>query len=43
MKKIVALLLLFPMGCTPAVAAEVWDDGSMRVPGYSKTRTCYKS
>ena len=43
MKKIVALLLLFPMGCTPAVAAEVWEDGSMQVPGYSKTRTCYKS
>ena len=43
MKKLIALLLVVPMGCTPAVAAEVWEDGSMRQPGYSKTRTCYKS
>ena len=43
MKKLIALLLVVPMGCTPAVAAEVWEDGTMRQPGYSKTRTCYKS
>ena len=38
-----SLLLLLPIGCTPAVAAEVWEDGTMRQPGYSKSRTCYKS
>ncbi len=27
----------------PANAAEVWEDGTLRQPGYSKTRTCYKS
>jgi hypothetical protein len=43
MKKLVSLLLLLPMGCTPAVAAEVWEDGTYRKPGYSKSRTCYKS
>ena len=43
MKKLMSLLLLLPMGCTPAVAAEVWEDGSMRQSGYSKSRTCYRS
>ena len=43
MKKLIALLLVVPMGCTPAVAAEVWEDGSMRQSGYSKSRTCYRS
>ena len=43
MKKLLSLLLLLPVGCTPAVAAEVWEDGSMRQSGYSKSRTCYKS
>ena len=43
MKKLMSLLLLLPIGCTPAVAAEVWEDGTMRQPGYSKSRTCYKS
>ena len=43
MKKLIALLLVVPMGCTPAVAAEVWEDGTLRLPGYSRTRTCYKS
>ena len=38
MKKLISLLLLLPVGCTPAVAAEVWQD-----PGYSKSRTCYRS
>ena len=38
------LLLCFLLsGCTPAVAAEVWEDGSMRQSGYSKSRTCYRS
>ena len=37
------LLCLLLSGCTPAVAAEVWEDGSMRQSGYSKTRTCYRS
>ncbi len=41
MKKLLALLLVVPMGCTPAVAAEVWEKDYQ--PGYSKTRTCYKS
>ena len=27
----------------PAGAAEVWEDATMRQPGYSQTRTCYKS
>ena len=35
--------LLALTACTPAVAAEVWEDGSMRQSGYSKSRTCYKS
>ncbi len=43
MKRILAFLLVLPMGCTPAVAAEVWEDGTLRQPGYSKSRTCYKS
>ncbi len=43
MKKLVSLLLLLPMGCTPAVAAEVWEDPLMQQPGYSKSRTCYRS
>ena len=44
MKRLLSILLLVPvMGCTPAVAAEVWNDGSMRQSGYSKTRTCYRS
>ena len=43
MKKLLSLLLLLPVGCTPAVAAEVWEDGTMRQSGYSKSRTCYKS
>ena len=38
MKKLISLLLLLPVGCTPAVAAEVWQD-----PGFSKSRTCYRS
>ena len=37
------LLCILLSGCTPAVAAEVWEDGSMRQSGYSKTRTCYRS
>jgi len=41
MKKLISLLLLLPVGCTPAVAAEVWESDYQR--GYSKTRTCYKS
>ena len=49
MKKIVALLLSLtacaqaPVTTPPASAAEVWEDGSMRQAGYSKSRTCYKS
>ena len=43
MKKLLSLLLLLPVGCTPAVAAEVWEDGTMRQSGYSKSRNCYKS
>jgi len=43
MKKALAFLLILPMGCTPAVAAEVWEDGTLRQSGYSKSRTCYKS
>ena len=49
MKKIVALLLSLtacaqaPVTTPPASAAEVWEDGSMRQSGYSKSRTCYKS
>ena len=35
--------LLALTACTPAVAAEVWEDGTMRQSGYSKSRTCYKS
>ena len=35
--------LLALTACTPAVAAEVWEDGSMRQSGYSKSRTCYRS
>ena len=42
MKKLLLLCLLLS-GCTPAVAAEVWEDGTMRQSGYSKSRTCYKS
>ena len=42
MKKLLLLCLLLS-GCTPAVAAEVWEDGSMRQSGYSKSRTCYRS
>ena len=38
MKKLISLLLLLPVGCTPAVAAEVWQD-----PGFAKSRTCYRS
>ena len=38
MKKLISLLLLLPVGCTPAVAAEVWQ-----APGYSKRSTCYRS
>ena len=37
------VLCLLLSGCTPAVAAEVWEDGSMRQSGYSKSRTCYRS
>ena len=37
------LLCVLLSGCTPAVAAEVWEDGSMRQSGYSKSRTCYRS
>ena len=37
------LLCILLSGCTPAVAAEVWEDGSMRQSGYSKSRTCYRS
>ena len=49
MKKIVALLLSLtacaqaPVTTPPASAAEVWEDGSMRQSGYSKSRTCYRS
>ena len=43
MKKALAFLLILPMGCTPAVAAEVWEDGTLRQSGYSQSRTCYKS
>ena len=44
MKRLLSILLLVPvMGCTPAVAAEVWNDGTMRQSGYSQSRTCYKS
>ena len=43
MKRILAFLLVLPMGCTPAVAAEVWEDGTLRQSGFSKSRTCYKS
>mgnify|MGYP001246807786 FL=1 len=39
MKKLIALLLLVPMGCTPAVAAEIWETQ----PGYSSSRTCFKT
>ena len=42
MKELLLLCLLLS-GCTPAVAAEVWEDGSMRQSGYSKSRTCYRS
>ena len=35
--------LLALTACNPAVAAEVWEDGSMRQSGYSKSRTCYRS
>ena len=27
----------------PANAAEIWEDGTYKQPGYSKSRTCYKS
>ena len=37
------VLCLLLSGCTPAVAAEVWEEGSMRQSGYSKSRTCYRS
>ena len=37
------LLCVLLSGCTPAVAAEVWNDGTMRQPGYSQSRTCYRS
>ena len=37
------VLCLLLSGCTPAVAAEVWEDVSMRQSGYSKSRTCYRS
>ena len=43
MKKLLTLALTIPLGCTPAVAAEVWNDGTMRQSGYSQSRTCYKS
>jgi len=49
MKKIVALLLSLtacaqaPVTTPPASAAEVWENGTLKQPGYSKTRTCYKS
>ena len=43
MKRVLAFLLVLPMGCTPAVAAEVWEDGPLRQAGFSKSRTCYKS
>ena len=43
MKRVLAFLLVLPMGCTPAVAAEVWEDGPLRQSGFSKSRTCYKS
>ena len=38
MKKLISLLLLLPVGCTPAIAAEVWQES-----GFSKSRTCYRS
>ena len=37
MKKLLALALAF--GCTPVVAAEVWENQR----GYSSTRTCFKT
>ena len=39
MKKLLALALTIPLGCTPAVAAEVWETQ----PGYSSSRTCFKT
>ena len=41
--KLLFVSLLALSACTPAVAAEVWEDGSMRQSGYSKSRTCYRS
>ena len=41
--KILLTSLFVLSSCTPAVAAEVWEDGSMRQSGYSKSRTCYRS
>jgi hypothetical protein len=41
--KILLTSLFVLSSCTPAVAAEVWEDGTMRQPGYSQTRTCYRS
>ena len=38
MKKLISLLLLLPVGCTPAIAAEGWQES-----GFSKSRTCYRS
>ena len=39
MKKLFAVALTIPLGCTPAVAAEVWETQ----PGYSSSRTCFKT
>ena len=41
--KILLTSLFVLSSCTPAVAAEEWEDGTMRQPGYSQTRTCYRS
>tara|TARA_R100000008_G_scaffold75270_1_gene54406 strand:- start:93 stop:506 length:414 start_codon:yes stop_codon:yes gene_type:complete len=42
MKFLIASLVILS-SCTPAVAAEVWEDPLMQQSGYSKSRTCYKS
>ena len=40
---IASLLALTACAQAPITAAEVWEDGSMRQSGYSKSRTCYRS
>ena len=44
MKRLISLLLLLPLGCTPAIAAEIWEDNPPHSQeGFSKSRTCYRS